>query len=69
MDRDDMGKILLGAVVGAITVEVVRETNPGVIKELKESVKGLVKSVRTLYSEFDDRVNRAIKVFKEKERT
>jgi hypothetical protein len=58
MTRSDLEKMVLGAVIGVITVEVVREKTPEVIKELKSNVVGLARSARTLYKEFETRALR-----------
>ncbi|MBF0252724.1 MAG: hypothetical protein HQL29_02815 [Candidatus Omnitrophica bacterium] len=56
MNDKDLKNMLMGAVIGVITVEAIRETKPEVIENLKQGVKGVVNSIRIVYGEFEKRV-------------
>ncbi len=49
MDKS-LGQLLIGAVLGAVAVEVLREKKPEVLDEIKSNAKDIVKDLKGVYS-------------------
>ena len=49
MDKS-LGQLLIGAVFGAVAVEVLREKKPEVLDEIKSNAKDIVKDLKSVYS-------------------
>jgi hypothetical protein len=56
MDKS-FGQLLIGAVLGAVAVEVLREKKPEVLDEIKSNVKGVAKDLKSIYR----RINTTVK--------
>ena len=50
----DLNQFVLGAVVGAVSYEVITRKNPQLIYEIKQNVKGLRNAFKTAYKELED---------------
>ena len=49
MDKS-LGQLLIGAVLGVVAVEVLREKKPEVLDEIKSNAKDIVKDLKSVYS-------------------
>ncbi|MCP4256413.1 MAG: hypothetical protein GY774_02675 [Planctomycetes bacterium] len=49
MDKS-LGQILIGAVLGAAAVEMLREKKPEVFDEIKNNAKDITKDIKSIYS-------------------
>jgi len=50
MDKS-LGHLLIGAVLGAVAVEVLREKKPEVLDEIKSNAKDIVKNLKGIYGQ------------------
>ena len=50
MDRS-LGQLLVGAVLGAVAVEVLREKKPEVLDEIKKNAKDITKDLKNIYGQ------------------
>jgi len=49
MDKS-LGQLVIGAVLGAVAVEVLREKKPEVLDEIKSNARDIVKDLESVYS-------------------
>ena len=56
MDKS-LGQLLIGAVLGAVAVEVLRERKPELFDEIKKDAKDIVKDLRSIYRQIKTAVN------------
>ena len=49
MDKS-LGQLLIGAVLGAVAVEVLRKKKPEVLDEIKSNAKDITKDLKSVYS-------------------
>ena len=49
MDKS-LGQLLIGAVLGAVAVEVLRGKKPDVLDEIKSNAKDITKDLKSVYS-------------------
>jgi hypothetical protein len=49
MDKS-LGQLLIGAVLGAVAIEVLREKNPEVYEEFKNNAKDITKDFKSVYN-------------------
>ena len=52
-----LGQLLIGAVLGAVAVEVLRKKKPKILDEIKSNAKDIIKNLKDIYKQ----VNEAIK--------
>ena len=46
-----LGQLLIGAVLGAVAVEVLREKKPEVLDEIKKNAKCIAKDLKSIYKQ------------------
>jgi len=49
MDKS-FGQLLIGAVLGAVAIEVLREKKPELLDEIKSNTKDIVNDLKSVYS-------------------
>lgn len=49
MDKS-LGQLIIGAVLGVVAVEVLREQKPDVFNEIKNDAKDITKDLKSIYS-------------------
>jgi len=49
MDKS-LGQLLIGTVLGAVAVEVLREKKPDILDEIKSNAKDITKDLKSVYS-------------------
>jgi len=52
MDKS-IGQLIIGAILGAVAVEVLREKKPEVLEEIKKNAKDIVKDLKTIYRQMN----------------
>ena len=52
MDKS-LGQLLIGAVLGAAAVEVLREKKPEVLDEIKSNAKDIAKDLKNIYKQLN----------------
>ncbi len=52
-----LSKLIVGAIVGAVTVEYLREKKPEVLDDIKEHTKGLVSAFKPVYKDMEKTLN------------
>lgn len=50
MDKS-LGQLLIGAVMGAVAVEVLRKKKPEVLNEVKSNAKDIAKDLKSIYGQ------------------
>ncbi len=50
MDKS-LGQLIIGAVLGAVAVEVLREKKPELFDEIKKNAKDIAKDLKSIYSQ------------------
>ena len=56
MDKS-LGQLLIGAVLGAVAVEVLREKKPELFDEIKKDAKNIAKDLKSIYRQIKTAVN------------
>ena len=55
MDKS-LGQLLIGAILGAVAVEVLREKKPELFDEIKSNAKDIVKDLKSVYGKINTAV-------------
>ena len=56
MDKS-LGQLLIGAVFGAVAVEMLREKKPGLFDEIKKNAKDIAKDLKSIYRQIKTAIN------------
>jgi hypothetical protein len=52
MDKS-LGQLLIGVILGAVAVEVLRGKKPEVLDEIKSNAKGIAKELKNIYKQLN----------------
>ena len=60
MRNKDFRNMCIGAVIGVITMEAMKEKKPEVVENIKNGIRGITRSVKVLYDDFENNVGRIL---------